>query len=82
MELESGPRVALQVGAFRDRASADALKDKLTHQFQDVYVSEVNSGGDALYRVRVGKFRNPDDSTPMREKLQAAGYASFRVNEP
>jgi cell division protein FtsN len=81
-ELGSGPHVALQVGAFRERESAEALKGKLAREFEDVYVSTVDSGGEPLFRVRVGKFRSPEDAAPMRERLQASGYASFRVDEP
>jgi type II secretory pathway predicted ATPase ExeA/cell division protein FtsN len=82
VELGPGPHVALQVGAFRERASAEALKAKLSRDFEDAYVSAVDSGGEPLFRVRVGKFRSPEDAAPLRERLQAAGYASFRVNEP
>lgn len=81
-DLEAGPRVALQVGAFRERASAEALKNELTRKFSEVYVSTIHSGGEPLYRVRVGRFTSPDETTPLRSRLQAAGYASFRVTEP
>ena len=81
-EDESGARISLQVGAFRERSSADSLRDKLAQQFKDVYVSTIHSGGEPLYRVRVGKFKAPEDTLTIKDRLQAAGYASFRVSEP
>gem|GEM_PF-6768661 len=74
-------RIALQVAAFRNLASANELKALLGRRFDDVYVSTVVSGGTPLYRVRVGNFREASEVQPLRERLQAAGYASFRVTE-
>jgi cell division septation protein DedD len=73
--------IGLQVAAFRSLASAEELKSRLSKQFADVYVSEVISGGEPLYRVRVGKFKTSQESDALRAKLQAAGYASFRVSD-
>ncbi|MEE8311673.1 MAG: AAA family ATPase [Candidatus Binatia bacterium] len=78
----SGPYVALQVGAFREMRSATNLKKKLSKSFNDVYVSTIDSGGEPLHRVRVGRFRTPEESMPLRQRLQTMGYPSFRVSEP
>lgn len=77
-----GPYVALQVGAFREMRSATTLKKKLSKSFADVYVSPVDSGGEPLYRVRVGRFRTPEETLPLKQRLQAMGYPSFRVSQP
>jgi len=74
-------RIALQVAAFRNLDSADELKALLARRFDDVYVSKILSGGTPLYRVRVGNFREASETQPLRKRLQAAGYASFRVTE-
>lgn len=76
-----GSRVSLQVAAFRAIESAVELKSKLAHDFPDVFISKVISGGEPLYRVRVGNFKANDDTQPLRTRLQAAGYPSFRVTD-
>ncbi len=73
--------LGLQVGAFRSLDSANELKDKLSRQFEDVYVSEVISGGDPLFRVRVGRLTTNVQRDALSSRLQAAGYPSFRVSD-
>ncbi len=75
------PWVSLQVGAFRNLKSAHALQRKLARTFSDVYISTVESGGEPLYRVRVGRFRTADESLEFKSRLLAAGFPSFRVTE-
>ena len=75
------PWVSLQVGAFRNLKSAHALQRKLARTFSDVYISTVESGGEPLYRVRVGRFRTADESLTLKSRLLAAGFPSFRVTE-
>jgi general secretion pathway protein A len=76
-----GSRISLQVAAFRAMQGAVDLKNKLAHDFSDVYISKVISGGEPLYRVRVGNFKSNDDTQSLRTRLQAAGYPSFRVTD-
>jgi len=78
----AGPYMSLQVGAFRDLRSATAMKKKLDRSFSEVYISDTRSGGEPLYRVRVGRFQTPEETLPLKQRLQAAGHPSFRVNEP
>jgi type II secretory pathway predicted ATPase ExeA/cell division septation protein DedD len=77
----AGPTIALQVGAFRELRSAIELRAKLSQKFEDVYISTVESGGEPLYRVRVGRLKSKDETPALRAKLQTAGYPSFRVTE-
>ena len=49
-------RFTVQVGAFKVRAQAEALRTKLAERGQDAAVSEVEIGGTTQYRVRVGAF--------------------------
>jgi type II secretory pathway predicted ATPase ExeA len=77
--INLGPAESLQVGAFRELRSAADMKARLQKHFDDVYISTVESGGEPLYRVRVGRFRSNGDTLHMMQLLQAAGYASFRV---
>ncbi|MFQ5478960.1 MAG: AAA family ATPase [Candidatus Binatia bacterium] len=75
------PVVSLQVGAFRQVSSAMDFKKKLLPLFPDVYISRTDSGGEPLYRVRVGKFERSEQTEPLKARLLAAGYPSFRVSE-
>jgi len=74
-------KYALQIGAFRELRSAIALKGRLAATFSDVYVSTVESGGEPLYRIRIGSFSTPEETLPLKMQLQAAGHPSFRVSE-
>ncbi len=71
--------VSLQVGAFRELKSAHELRNRLQDKFADVHISTTDSGGEPLYRVRVGRFANDDEANPTKDTLQSAGFASFRV---
>lgn len=77
----AGPHVSLQVGAFRDMRSANALRTNLSRSFPDVHISTIDSGGEPLHRVRVGRFGTAEESLPLKQRLQAMGYPSFRVDE-
>lgn len=52
----SGPRFTVQVGAFRGRAQAEALRARLAERGQDVDLTEGEATGVTQYRVRVGTF--------------------------
>jgi cell division septation protein DedD len=75
-------RPAMQVGAYRQAASAEKLKQKLLKSFDDVYVTQVVSGGEPLYRVRVGLGSSHDDLTQLKTNLAKGGYSCFPVSEP
>lgn len=77
----TGGMISLQVGAFRELKSAADLRARLQQKFSDVYISTVDSGGEPLYRVRVGHFRTEDESNATKSSLQSAGFASFRVTD-
>jgi len=79
--VKVGKGVSLQVGAFRELKSAHELRNRLQGNFADVHISTTDSGGEPLYRVRVGHFGTEDDATRMKESLQAAGFAAFRVDD-
>jgi cell division protein FtsN len=72
----------LQVGAYRQRSSAIAMRDKLVTAFQDVAIVEVQSGGEALYRVNVGRLPRGAALDEVRRRLIAAGYPAFEVPAP
>jgi cell division protein FtsN len=49
-------RFTVQVGAYRSRAQADALRERLAAAGHDAYVAETEGGGEVRYRVRVGAY--------------------------
>lgn len=63
----------LQVGAFNKRADADAQKASLAIQGIQSQLSEINSEGNTLWRVRVGPYNSVEESNPMRDKLNGMG---------
>jgi type II secretory pathway predicted ATPase ExeA len=77
----SAAAISLQVGAFRELKSAADLRARLQEKFSEVFISTVDSGGEPLYRVRVGHFRSDAESDTTKSSLQASGFASFRVTD-
>ena len=63
----------LQVGAFVKRADADAQKASLAIQGVQAQLSEVNSEGNTLWRVRVGPYNSVEEANPVRDKLNGLG---------
>ena len=61
----------LQVGAFVKRADADAQKASLAIQGIQTQLSEVTADGNTLWRVRVGPYNSPEESNPVRDKLNS-----------
>ena len=72
----------LQVGAFRARKSAASLHDALAPSFKDVAILEVQSGGEPLYRVNVGRMPHGPALDDLRRRLVAAGHPAFEIAAP
>jgi hypothetical protein len=78
----TGPLHTLQVGAYRQRKSAGSMRDKLSASFADVEIVEVQSGGEPLYRVNVGRLPRGGALDDLKKRLVAAGYPAFEVAAP
>jgi cell division protein FtsN len=78
----NAPLRTLQVGAFRQKQSAADLRDGLSSNFQDVQVVEVQSGGEPLYRVIVGRQPRGPALDDLKRRLTAAGHPAFEVPAP
>jgi len=50
----------VQVGAFRDRANAERLRDRLTASYSPIFIQQYDSPDGVFYRVRVGKISGED----------------------
>ena len=65
----------LQLGAFGSEASAQRLQGELRSLLTaPVFISQVDSGGNMLYRVRVGPVDSNEQLLAVQEKLQDSGY--------
>ncbi len=61
------PRLTIQVGAFKDRAAADAIVKRLKAKGYSAYLVPVTEG---LYNVRVGSFTDREDAERIVAKLE------------
>ncbi len=61
------PRLTIQVGAFKDRAAADAIVKRLKGKGYSAYLVPVTEG---LYNVRVGSFTDREDAERIVAKLE------------
>jgi cell division protein FtsN len=70
----------VQVGAYRDRASAEALRASVAASGHEAYVVEVDGpSGAARYRVRVGSFASREAATAAAGRLERDGQRSAYV---
>lgn len=80
--LSGGPTFAVQVGAYKSRAPAEALRATLAASGHDAYVEEVAGPSGTRYRVRVGSFasRQAADEAAARlaRERRLATYVSPR----
>lgn len=65
----------LQLGAYSSKNSALGLQDKLQELLSPpVFLSEVEAGGNLLYRVRIGPMSGQGEIESVQEQLRMAGY--------
>lgn len=70
----------VQVGAFAKFENAEGLKTQLA-AFGDVKITEKQTNGTVLFRVRLGSFNNPDEAVDVMDKLKQAGFVEARLIE-
>jgi cell division protein FtsN len=70
---------ALQVGAFRVRDRAEAVRKQLEGRFPTVTIKPMTRDGETLYRVRVGGFRSQQDMGLAAAALRTDGWQPMRV---
>jgi cell division protein FtsN len=69
----SGPGIAVQVAAYKDRQEADSLAKKLIAKGYPAFVMDpVKGAPTAFFRVRVGKYKTLKDAQAIMAKLQTA----------
>jgi cell division septation protein DedD len=71
IEAEPGPRLAVQVGAFGDAASAEKLAGTLRRKGFPAFVSPSTGDSGARWRVRVGPMSSRDDADRTAARLKS-----------
>jgi len=78
---EAAPRrvYAVQVGAFRKKAPAERLADRLARKGYDAYViGEQTRGKGYFYKVRIGRYERKRDADRLARKIRGAeGLQTF-----
>ena len=69
----SGPGIAVQVAAYKDRKDADTLAKQLAAKGYPAFVMDpVKGTSAAFFRVRVGKYKTLKDAEAVQARLQSA----------
>jgi len=71
--IEQVQRFTLQVGSFIDEANAQKLAEQLRKNFENVYVTTVETLTQKYHRVRVGQFETKESALGLAEKLSQMG---------
>jgi len=61
----------IQVGAYKAREPAEALRARLAAAGHDAYVAEIDAAGSVRYRVRVGSFATREAAQRAADKIVA-----------
>ena len=77
------PPIFLQVGAYAERANADAALQKLAvNGVQKAFILPVNENGRTLYKVRIGPVAGVDGVDSLSARLAALGYPDAEIVIP
>ncbi len=60
----------VQVGAFRERANAEHLRDRLGLTYSPIFIQQYDSPEGTFYRLRVGKVSGEDAAKELAEQLR------------
>jgi rare lipoprotein A len=74
----------IQVGAFRERANAERLRDRLSLSYTPIFIQQYDSSDGTFYRLRVGKVSGEDAANGLAEQLRSKeGFTTlvFRLDE-
>lgn len=69
----------VQVGAFRNKADADAQRAKLGLAGQQARVSEREQNGRPVYRVRIGPMAQRSEAEALKQQLASTGIDAALV---
>lgn len=66
----TGGFFTVQVGAFRDQANAQRLRDRLNLSYSPIFIQQYDSPEGTFYRLRVGKVSGEDAARQYGEQLR------------
>lgn len=69
----NGTLYRVQVGAYREKANADAQLAKVKTAGFDTYMIQV----DSLYKIQVGAYKEKSNADAMLNRVKAAGFDAF-----
>jgi rare lipoprotein A len=76
----TGGFFTVQVGAFRDQANAQRLRDRLNLSYSPIFIQQYDSPDGIFYRVRVGKITGEDAARQFGDELRGReGFTPFVV---
>jgi rare lipoprotein A len=61
----------VQIGAFRDRANAERLRQRLNASYSPIFIQTYDSPDGLFYRVRVGKVPGENSARQFGEQLRS-----------
>lgn len=67
----TGGYFTVQVGAFRERANAERLRERLNAAYSPIFIQPFDSPDGTFYRVRVGKITGEDGARQYAARLHA-----------
>ncbi|GAC1661464.1 MAG: hypothetical protein NVS9B4_13740 [Candidatus Acidiferrum sp.] len=73
-----GGYFTVQVGAFRDRANAERLSERLNAEYGPIFIQQYDEGQGTWYRVRAGKIAGEEAAQEVAAQLHAReGFTTF-----
>lgn len=73
---------AVQIGSFSSKENAETLAANLRKQGYAAFLSQLNQGGKALHRVRIGPQKDRAGAEAMAERLKKVGQSGQVVPHP
>jgi rare lipoprotein A len=67
----TGGFFTVQIGAFKDQANAQRLRDRLNLSYSPIFIQQYDSPDGTFYRVRVGKVSGEDAARQFGEQLRS-----------
>lgn len=61
----------VQVGAFRERANAERLRERLSTSYSPIFIQQYDAGESSFYRVRVGKISGEEAAQQYADQLRS-----------
>ena len=70
----------VQVGAFRERANAERLRQRLSASYSPIFIQQIEAAQNSFYRVRVGKISGEEAAQQYADQLRSKeGFTPFVI---